>query len=132
MCSRIRAALKLQTDVPAAWLFANQTIRELAAKVAAAAGVHSTSRSAALPLAPAVHSDAAADRRFPLSYQQEQFFLLWQRNPKSAAYSTAWGMHFSGSLDLAALQAALDLVVQRHEVSQQHLDCSVMNRHSDE
>ena len=47
---------------------------------------------------------------------QEQFFALWQRDPTSAAYNTAWGVHLAGDLDLAALQRALNALVARHEV----------------
>ena len=47
---------------------------------------------------------------------QEQFFALWQREPDSAAYNTAWGVYLAGDLDLAALQRALSALVARHEV----------------
>ena len=47
---------------------------------------------------------------------QEQFFQLWKRETTSAAYNTNLGLHLAGPLSLPMLQAALNRVVQRHEV----------------
>ena len=73
VCSRVRSALGLHANIPAAWLFVHQTIRSLAAKIAqdvlAPGAVH------AAPLLPTVSkllADPAEGTQTPtqLSFQQ--------------------------------------------------------------
>ncbi|MFE0759398.1 condensation domain-containing protein, partial [Inquilinus sp. NPDC058860] len=51
----------------------------------------------------------------PLSHAQRRLWLLWKLEPESAAYHITGGLRLSGDLDEAALQAALDGLVARHE-----------------
>ena len=77
VCSRVRSALGLHANIPAAWLFVHQTIRSLAAKIAqdvlAPGAVH------AAPLLPTVSkllADPAEGTQTPtqLSFQQVPVF----------------------------------------------------------
>jgi amino acid adenylation domain-containing protein/non-ribosomal peptide synthase protein (TIGR01720 family)/FkbM family methyltransferase len=52
---------------------------------------------------------------FPVSYQQEQLWLLEQIDPSSTAYNQPSGIRFEGALDVAALRAAVAEIVRRHE-----------------
>ncbi|WP_225770548.1 non-ribosomal peptide synthetase, partial [Inquilinus sp. Marseille-Q2685] len=63
-----------------------------------------------LPIVP-----APRDGDLPLSHAQRRLWLLWQLEPESAAYHITGGLRLSGDLDPAALQAALDGLVARHE-----------------
>jgi hypothetical protein len=54
---------------------------------------------------------------------QEQFLQLWQQDPGSAAYNTPWGVCLQGTLDIEALQAAVQLLAERHLVSILYPSC---------
>ncbi|MFD5514916.1 amino acid adenylation domain-containing protein [Streptomyces sp. NPDC127066] len=54
--------------------------------------------------------------RFPLSYAQERLWFLAQADPGSTAYVMPGALRLRGALDRAALSAALDEIVRRHEV----------------
>ncbi len=75
MCARVRSALALEQDIPAAWLFTHQTIRLLADKISR--DVLSDGGPKLAPLLPAVSSKLAAaggglDEPTALSFQQVQ------------------------------------------------------------
>ena len=53
--------------------------------------------------------------RLPLSFAQERLWFLNELDPDSPAYNIAFTIHLSGDLDIAMLQSAADLLVQRHE-----------------
>ncbi|HYG61640.1 MAG TPA: amino acid adenylation domain-containing protein, partial [Thermoanaerobaculia bacterium] len=52
---------------------------------------------------------------FPLSFAQERMWLLHRLDPESPAYHVAGEVRLTGSLDVAALAAALDDLVRCHE-----------------
>jgi amino acid adenylation domain-containing protein len=52
----------------------------------------------------------------PLSFAQERLWLLDQLLPRSMAYNVPRAIRLSGELDVAALQKALDALVERHEI----------------
>ena len=54
------------------------------------------------------------DRAFPLSYVQERLWIL-QRRDKSNTYNMSGGVTLEGPLSLAALEGALEALIQRHE-----------------
>ncbi|WP_459206818.1 amino acid adenylation domain-containing protein [Pseudomonas sp. MLB6B] len=60
---------------------------------------------------------ARADRSQPLpvSQSQNRQWLFWKLNPESRAYNTPMAVRMRGHIDRAALQAALDGLVARHE-----------------
>ncbi len=51
----------------------------------------------------------------PLSHAQQRQWLFWKIHPASAAYHTPLAVRLNGALDLPALQAALDALLERHE-----------------
>ncbi|MBV4490400.1 non-ribosomal peptide synthetase [Pseudomonas oryzicola] len=51
----------------------------------------------------------------PVSRSQHRQWLFWKLNPHSLAYNTPMAVRMQGNLDRAALQAALDALVARHE-----------------
>ena len=60
----------------------------------------------------------AADRTspLPLSVAQRSLWLAWRLAPASSAYNMPGALRLDGPLDEIALQAALDALVERHEV----------------
>ncbi|MCA9969806.1 MAG: amino acid adenylation domain-containing protein, partial [Anaerolineales bacterium] len=59
---------------------------------------------------------AARTGPLPLSFAQERMWILEQFEPDSASYNIAGAVRLRGQLDIAALGAAINGVVQRHEV----------------
>ncbi|MFP3276961.1 MAG: amino acid adenylation domain-containing protein, partial [Paraburkholderia sp.] len=55
------------------------------------------------------------ERRFALSHAQERLWFLWRLDPASAAYNVTGAVSLRGRLDVRALRAALDAVVDAHE-----------------
>ncbi len=51
----------------------------------------------------------------PASHAQERQWFLWKLAPDSATYNVPFGYEVDGELDLAALSAAIDALVERHE-----------------
>ncbi|MEE8523718.1 MAG: amino acid adenylation domain-containing protein [Thermoanaerobaculia bacterium] len=56
------------------------------------------------------------DGELPLSYNQQQLWLLAQLDPHSPAYNEGGGIRLRGELDFAALTAAITEIARRHEV----------------
>lgn len=52
----------------------------------------------------------------PLSFAQQQFWLLDQAEPNRAAYNVRTAIKMSGTLDVRRLREALEQIVTRHEV----------------
>ena len=53
--------------------------------------------------------------RVPLSLAQQRMWFLNRFDPESAVYNIPFAIRLSGELDVDALQAAVDDVVERHE-----------------
>ncbi|MEV1179173.1 amino acid adenylation domain-containing protein, partial [Nonomuraea sp. NPDC049784] len=102
--SRVRAAF--QSELPLAELFDHPTVRELAAVLDATA-----QGGQAPPIVP-----VPRDRPLPLSFGQQRLWFLDQLEPGSAEYNIPVALRLTGELDVNALRAALDAVVERHEV----------------
>src|SRR5690242_21770168 len=58
----------------------------------------------------------AADATIPLSFAQQRLWFLDQLEPNTPLYTLAAAMQMQGRLHLAALEQALDGIIQRHEV----------------
>ncbi|HEX7981788.1 MAG TPA: amino acid adenylation domain-containing protein, partial [Gemmatimonadaceae bacterium] len=52
---------------------------------------------------------------FPMSFQQQRFWLLDQIDGEAAAYTIPLALRLDGPLDAAALEGALQTIVDRHE-----------------
>ena len=63
-----------------------------------------------------------SERRFSLSHAQERLWFLWRLDPASAAYNVTGAVRLRGRLDVPALRAALDQVVDAHESLRQRFD----------
>jgi hypothetical protein len=55
------------------------------------------------------------DGPVPVSFAQQGQWFLWQLNPANTAYHVGGGLGFSGALDVAALQDAMQAIARRHE-----------------
>ncbi|MFC4047491.1 amino acid adenylation domain-containing protein [Dactylosporangium siamense] len=102
--SRVRADFGVELDLSA--LFDGPTVADLAAAVDAA-----PRGGAAPPIRP-----TGRDRALPLSFAQQRMWIIHQLEPGSADYNEPLALRLTGPLDAAALRAALDTVVARHEV----------------
>ncbi|MFD0634345.1 amino acid adenylation domain-containing protein [Catenulispora yoronensis] len=123
--SRIRAVFGV--EIPLAALFDEPTVAGLAGIVesAGAAGSVGSAGSAgsvgsaeagdptrtAPPIVP-----ASRDSLLPLSFAQQRLWFLDQLEPGSVDYNSPMPIRLTGALDVAALGAALDEVLARHEV----------------
>ncbi|EPH45403.1 putative Linear gramicidin synthase subunit C [Streptomyces aurantiacus JA 4570] len=103
--SRLRAAFG--TDVSPRLLFTHPTLCALAA----ALGDPVAGGGAGADLIPAADAGTAP----PLSYAQQRLWFLDRFEPGSTEYTTLSVLRLRGSLDEAALRAALDGLVTRHE-----------------
>jgi amino acid adenylation domain-containing protein len=51
----------------------------------------------------------------PLSFRQQQFWILSKMTPENPAYNEGVTIHLPSPLDLAALQQSMDEIIRRHE-----------------
>jgi amino acid adenylation domain-containing protein len=106
MMSRVRDALG--SDAPLRVLFDTPTVAHLAEFIEAQGerpqGVPTT------PIRPVPRAGA-----LPMSFGQEGLWYLHQMEPELSAYNIAEAYRIVGRLDLEALRASLNEVVQRHE-----------------
>ncbi|MEV1176803.1 amino acid adenylation domain-containing protein, partial [Nonomuraea sp. NPDC049784] len=101
--SRLRAAFHIELAL--AELFDHPTVRKLAGVVDAAA------HGELEPIVPVTRQGP-----LPLSFGQQRLWFLDQLEPGSSEFNTPLALRLAGALDVAALSAALDAIVERHEV----------------
>jgi hypothetical protein len=101
--SRIRQALNV--ELPLRGLFESPTVAGLAEKI----GGQSQGLSSK-PLAPAPRESA-----LPLSFAQQQLWLIDKLGASAANYNIASAVHLRGRLDSRALEQAFCEIVRRHE-----------------
>ncbi|HVG92424.1 MAG TPA: amino acid adenylation domain-containing protein, partial [Alphaproteobacteria bacterium] len=104
------------THVPVRALFESPTIAELAEVIKAGlklSGREPESDNRAMPR-PAVSGPRPS--LFPLSYQQEQLWVLDRFNPGNAFYNIPMTWRLKGDLDVPRLEKSLQEVVRRHEI----------------
>ncbi|MFN9547063.1 MAG: condensation domain-containing protein, partial [Cyanobacteriota bacterium] len=101
--SRLRSSLGL--EVTLAELFARPVLAEFAAELAGASSADSV-----------LIEPADRSQPLPLSFAQRRLWFLAQLEGPSATYNIPLALHLAGALDAAALRAALNQLVARHEV----------------
>jgi amino acid adenylation domain-containing protein len=102
-----RARQELGVELPLRALFEAPTVAALATRADALRG----SGAAAAPPIERPRDDEEA----PLSFAQQRLWLTDRLEPGSAAYNMPFALRLRGPLDTAALRAALDALVERHE-----------------
>ncbi|SOS20803.1 non-ribosomal peptide synthetase [Pseudomonas cerasi] len=102
MVSQVRQQMGM--ELPLGELFA---LGELAAVASALAGTGRSELSLILP--------APRDQSLPLSFAQQRLWFLAQMEGGNQAYNIPLALSLQGSLDVAALTAALGRIVERHE-----------------
>ncbi|MFX0575930.1 amino acid adenylation domain-containing protein [Nocardia nepalensis] len=103
VAARIGAAL--DATVPVSMIFEAPTVARLAARAESQADTGRVALTA-----------QPRPQRIPLSYAQQRMWFLNRLEPDSAAYSIPIVLRLSGQLDLDALRAAIEDVLNRHEV----------------
>ncbi|WP_344892958.1 amino acid adenylation domain-containing protein [Nonomuraea antimicrobica] len=101
LISRIRSTLGV--EVPLRTLFECPTVAELCGRIGAASTVRPAPRPVDRP------------RDIPLSHAQRRLWFLAELEADGAAYNMPMALRLSGELDRAALEAALNDVLDRHE-----------------
>jgi hypothetical protein len=74
-------------------------------------------------LAARLRRAASENAPLPLSFAQQRLWFLDQLEPNSALYNMPSLLRLSGSLNLEALQKAIDRIVDRHETLRTHFIC---------
>ncbi|WP_157696343.1 non-ribosomal peptide synthetase, partial [Caballeronia temeraria] len=103
LVSRLREALSI--EVPLRALFDAPTVASLAEALSS-----SGDASVLPPLQASVRP-----AHLPLSFAQERLWFLEQLNPGQSTYHIPIALRLSGTLDVRAFQAALNVLVARHE-----------------
>ncbi|WP_156910504.1 non-ribosomal peptide synthetase [Nocardia mangyaensis] len=93
--------------VPARTVFEHSTVADLAAALDALVG----GAAVRVPL-----TRRQRGERVPLSLAQQRMWFMARLDPQSSTYNIPVALRLSGPLDTAALTAALDDVLDRHEV----------------
>ena len=106
LVSQVRTSFGV--ELPLRTLFEAPTVRLLAEHVSKADKVR----------APLVRQ--ARPDRIPLSYAQRRLWFIDQLEGGSAEYNMPQALRLRGSLDLQALQRAIDTIVERHESLRTH------------
>ena len=112
--ARVRNAFGVELPIRA--VFEHPTIAGFAAVVVAA-----RDQRDALALPPIVAVPRTANR-MPASFAQERLWFLHQLDPSNPVFNLSSAVRLRGPLDLPALQAALDRIVERHESLRTHFE----------
>ncbi|HEX7242864.1 MAG TPA: amino acid adenylation domain-containing protein, partial [Longimicrobiaceae bacterium] len=103
--SRVRRSLG--AELPLRVLFEEPTVAALARRVDAL-------RRAGAALAPPIER-VPREGALPASFAQQRLWFMDRLDPGSAAYNMPFALRLRGALDVAALRAGLDALVERHE-----------------
>ncbi|NVD98037.1 non-ribosomal peptide synthetase [Massilia sp. BJB1822] len=99
-------------DFPVRLIFEQPQLGAMAAAIAS----QPQGGSGKAALSPIVPLPAERRRQaLPLSHAQQRQWFLWQMAPESCAYHVSGALRYAGALDSAALRAAFDALIARHE-----------------
>ncbi|HZI46608.1 MAG TPA: condensation domain-containing protein, partial [Pyrinomonadaceae bacterium] len=96
------------TSLQLRWLFQFPTVASLAEKIEMTGSPGPADEIPALEPVP-------RNQKLPLSYAQQRLWFLTQLQPESTFYNIVIGSRLRGPLDAAALAAAFDALITRHE-----------------
>lgn len=103
----LRLSAELNTDIPLQQVFTHPTIASQAAWA---------DDRADTPAAPPIPRQARpAGTEVPASYGQERLWGWWRLAPRTPMYHVSWAYQTTG-LDVTALGAAVDAMIERHEI----------------
>jgi len=108
VASRVRDAFHV--EMPLRTMFESPTVESLAEAITALQRAEVTGE------APPPISRAPRDQDLPLSFAQQRLWFLDQLEPGNALYNVPRTWRLTGRLNVAALQEALDGLVERHEI----------------
>ncbi|HZM98011.1 MAG TPA: condensation domain-containing protein, partial [Pyrinomonadaceae bacterium] len=125
MFSRIRQAFSV--DISLEKVLFNQTIAELAREIYkelmpeggdydSFASLDEKIRERKANFEPSSITRVERNGELPLSFAQEQLWLIHQVNPDSAAYNLPSAVRLKGALDVEALEKSIGEVIRRHEI----------------
>ncbi|HXC71874.1 MAG TPA: condensation domain-containing protein [Pyrinomonadaceae bacterium] len=125
MFSRIRQAFSV--DISLEKVLFNQTIGELAREIykelmpdggdyESFTSLDEKIRERKAQFEPTSIARVERTGELPLSFAQEQLWLIHQVNPESAAYNLPSAVRLKGALDVQALQKSIGEVIRRHEI----------------
>lgn len=98
---------ELRSEVSMAQIFSAPSIRQLAALL---------DQTSSQPLRSPVTAQAIGADGAPLSFAQQRLWFIDQLHQGSAEYNMPVAFRFDGALNIAAVEQALDRIVQRHQV----------------
>jgi amino acid adenylation domain-containing protein len=104
--SRVRRQFKV--ELPLKTLFESSVLMDLASTIEQAQQCTNTHVEKDIPLAP-------RDQPLPLSYAQQRLWFVDQLEGANAAYNITTAVNISGQLNIAALEAVSNYLLQRHE-----------------
>ena len=104
--SRVRQTLNL--EVPLRALFEAPTVSGLAEKIRTI--LDKDEKREVAPIIP-----VSRERELPLSYAQQRLWFLAQLEPDNPSYNIPQALRFKGTLDIQALEQAINAIVARHE-----------------
>ncbi len=112
-------AEELHATVSLSELLSARTVTAIAALVEEGGDGQTATAAGALPGGPPARPPvrpARRDRPIPLSLPQQRVWYFEQLSPGNLAYNFQASVSLRGQVDVAALRAALDEIVRRHEI----------------
>lgn len=110
--SRIRR--EFNVNLPLRALFEQPTIRNTALQIERALGAVDSS------IPPIIPVDRSG--QLPLSFVQQQLWLLDQLDPGTPAYNMPVALRIKGALDVASFSRSFEAIIQRHETLRTNFD----------
>ncbi|HLK55511.1 MAG TPA: amino acid adenylation domain-containing protein [Chthonomonadaceae bacterium] len=103
----LRIRTTFEVELPLRALFETPTVAGLATHIAAASGASGSGSPALVRV--------SREGRLPLSFAQQRLWFIDQLEPGSSLYNIPMALRLTGRLDVSALEASLNTLVERHE-----------------